>query len=617
MSRQTQIMKKILAGVILSMFTVCAFAQNEIRYTVSFPNAIHHEAQISMLIPNVPEGILSIRMSRSSPGRYATHEFGKNVYHLKAFDANGKELMLKRPAGDVYQIPNHGNSVKITYTLFGNWIDGTYAGFDETHAHMNIPATFAFPVGMDNRARLVKFDYKGKQNWKVATQLKPMGNETYFAPNFQYFMDSPIEIADYKTAKWQVKNANGKTQTIHLVSHSNDTQKTIDDYADMLKKMVDEHVAVWGEFPTYDYGNYYFLQDVYPANAGDGMEHRNSTSIVQRTPKIEGNETNLLGTFSHEYFHSWNVERLRPKTLEPFNFEHANISDELWLAEGFTQYYGALLLTRAGFKDVDNAAQTFNGLVNAVLNAPGSKNFSPIEASRYAVFADAGVAIDQTNKGNIFTSYYTYGAATALALDLRLRSEFKLTLDDYMRALWKTYGKTEIPYTIPDLEKTLATLTKNPAFAQDFFVKYIYGTQKNDYAKLLLNAGFVLRKAFPGQAYTGFGRLRFEDGKVLLPQTIQGTPAYLAGLDVDDTILDIDGVTMKDIAAINTLTAAHQPGDMVVIHYLYRGENKTTTLTFVENPGLEIVSIEKTGGTLTPAMQLFRDQWLNSQVKNK
>ena len=610
-------MKKFLGTTLFSVLSLCVFAQNEISYTVSFPNAIHHEAEISLQIPNVPAGPLTVRMSRSSPGRYATHEFGKNVYNLKAFDASGKPLVVNQPAGDEYEIAEHGNSVKVTYTVFGNWIDGTYAGFDNTHAHMNIPATFAFPVGMDARARLVEFNYADKQNWKVATQLKPMGKNTFYAANLQYFMDSPVEIADYKTAKWEVKNPDGKAQTIHLITHSNDNQAAIDRYAEMLKKMVDEHLAVWGEFPTYDYGNYYFLDDVYPDNAGDGMEHRNSTSIVQRTPKIEGYESNLLGTFSHEYFHSWNVERLRPKTLEPFDFTHSNVSDELWLAEGFTQYYGGLLLTRSGLKTIENSVQAFTGMVNSVLNTPGAKHFSPIEASRYAVFADAGVAIDQTNKANIFLSYYTYGAATALALDLRLRSEFKLTLDDYMRALWMAYGKPEVAYRVSDLEKTLSELTKNPSFAKDFFKRYIYGTEKNDYAKLLLNAGLVLRKANPGKAFTGFGRLNAVNGKVILPQTLVGSPAYVAGLDVDDVLLTIDGKDINAVAAVDAIIDAHRPGDTISITYLYRGEQKTTTLTLTENPTLEVVTIENTGGILTPAMQTFRDSWLNSQVKSK
>lgn len=609
-------MKKIIFVFgFLACFFVANAQDNTIYYEVSFPNVIHHEAEIALTLKNVPAGPLKVRMSRSSPGRYATHEFGKNVYNLKFSDGNGKPLSYQLTAGDEYLIVAHGTNVKFTYTLFGNWIDGTYAGFDETHAHMNIPATFAFPIGMDKMPRNVKFNFADKQNWKVATQLKPEKDGSYSAPNLQYFMDSPIEIADYKTSSWKVKNPDGKVQTIHLVSHSNDDQKTVDNYAIMLQKMVAEHLAVWGEFPNYDYGNYYFLHDVLPQYAGDGMEHRNSTVIVERTPKIAGYELDLLSTFSHEYFHSWNVERLRPKTLEPFNFEHSNVSDGLWIAEGFTQYYGNLLLKRAGFRTLEEAKQTFAGLTNTVLNSPGAKNFSPIQASQYAVFADAGVAIDMTNKGNIFTSYYTYGAAVALALDLRLRSDFKLTLDDYMRALWKTHGKTEIAYTMQDLQKVLGDLTKNPAFAADFFTKYVHGTAKNDYAKLLLNAGYVLRKSNPGKAYTGFGRMTFEGGKATLAQTVQGTPAYEAGLDVENVILTMDGVEIKDQNAIAKVTDAHKPGDVISINYSFRGQEKTTKLTFSENPNLEIVSIENANGILTPAMQTFRDNWLNSQVK--
>jgi predicted metalloprotease with PDZ domain len=608
-------MKKFILSLSFLISALAVFAQqNAIYYEVSFPNAIHHEAEITMLLRDVPSGPLKVRMSRSSPGRYATHEFGKNVYNLKAFDGSGKELKVNQPAGDEYTIPNHGVSVSISYTLFGNWIDGTYAGFDETHAHMNMPATFIYPIGWDNRARKVKFISDEKQNWKVATQLKSEANGVYVAPNLQYFMDSPTEIAAYKTASWNVKSADGKTQTIHLVSHSNDDQITIDNYATMLKKMVAEQEAVWGELPKFDNGNYYFLHDVLPQYAGDGMEHRNSTVIVQRTPKIAGYESGLLGTFSHEFFHAWNVERLRPKTLEPFSFEHSNISEGLWLAEGFTQYYGNLLLTRAGFRTHDNAAQTFNGIINTVLNSPGAKNFSPVQASQYAVFADAGVAIDQTNKANIFTSYYTYGASVALALDLRLRAEFKLTLDDYMKALWKAHGKPEIAYTMQDLEKVLAQLT-NQTFAADFFKNYVHGTAKNDYAKLLLNAGYVLRKANPGKAYTGFGRVSFEDGKAILGTTLKGTPAYNAGLDVDNILLTVDGVEIKDQAALTKITDAHQPGDVIDVTYTYNGQQKSTKLTLAENPTLEIVSIEKTGGKLTSEMQTFRDDWLNSQIK--
>ena len=609
-------MKNYILSILLLGTAIGTKAQQEIGYEVSFPNVAHHEAEISMAIANVPTNApLKVRFARSSPGRYATHEFGKNAYRFKAFDANGKPLTLKQPAGDVFEIEKPSSKIKITYTLFGNWIDGTYSGFDENHAHMNIPAVFAFPVGMDERPRTVKLNYSEKSNWKTATQLKPIAGNVYYAKNLQYFMDSPIEASNYKTASFEVKNKDGKTQTIHLMAHSDDEEMTVFNYTNMLKKVVAEQELVFGELPNFDNGHYYFLHCVHPTYAGDGMEHRNSTVIVQRTPKIAGYESNLLGTFSHEFFHAWNVERLRPKSLEPFDFTQSNISAELWLAEGFTQYYGNLTLKRAGFRTLENATRTFGSLVNAMSNSPGAKNFSPVEASKYAVFADAGVAVDRTNQANIFTSYYTYGAAVALALDLRLRSDFNLTLDDYMQALWKAYGKPEISYTIPDLERTLASLTKSPSFASQFFKNYVYATKKEDYASLLLQAGLILRKDNSGKAYSGIGRLEETDGKVTVPATLIGSPAYDAGLDLGDIILKADSSDVKTARDLEAIAEKHKPGETIEVVYSRKGAERKTKLTFIENPSLEIVPIENTGGTLTAEMKAFRDKWLESTIK--
>lgn len=607
--------KTIITALLIGLWGVTK-AQHEIVYEVSFPNLAHNEAEIKITIPNVSVNEpLQVRFARSSPGRYATHEFGKNVYNFKAFDGNGQPLALNQPAGDVFEIKNPSAITKITYTLFGDRIDGTYTGFDETHAHMNIPATFAFPIGMDSRPRIVKFNHQNKPDWKVATQLKPLANGTYYAKDFQYFMDSPIELSAYRMASWEVKNTDGKTQYIHLQAHSEDNEIAVFNFANRLKKMVAEQKAVWGEFPVFEEGHYYFILCAHPSYAGDGMEHRNSTIITRRTPRIEGYENNMFGVFSHEFFHIWNVERLRPKSLEPFDFTQSNISEALWIAEGFTQYYGNLTLKRADLVTLQNILANFSNLVNTSLNSPGGRNYSPVQSSRYAVFADAAVAIDRTNKHNIFASYYTYGSSVALALDLRLRASFNLTLDDYMRALWKAHGKTEVPYTLPDLEKTLAELTKNPSFAKNFFSDFIQGTKKENYEELLLNAGLVLRKAAPGETFSGIGRLSLQNKKVTVPPTLAGTPAYLAGLDADDILLTAGGIEIKTPEDFEKATKLHKPGETIEIKYIKRGIEKTTQLTFTENPTLEIVPIENTGGTITSAMKAFREKWLNSQVK--
>ena len=201
---------------------------------------------------------------------------------------------------------------------------------------------------------------------------------------------------------------------------------------------------MFGEYPEFEPGHYTFLGDYVPWGGGDGMEHRNSTVVAApvslRTPGMVGD---VLDTVSHEFFHAWNVERIRPKTLEPFNFEEANISGELWLAEGFTQYYGTLIMGRTGLSTRDETAAGLARAAVSVINSPGRQFRSAVQMSQMAPFTDAARAVDKTNFSTTFISYYTYGAAVALALDLSLRdrSNGKISLDDYMRAMWRVHGK--------------------------------------------------------------------------------------------------------------------------------------------------------------------------------
>ena len=585
-------------------------AQKPLEYKISFPNAVHHEAEVELLIPDVPAGPLTFRMSRSSPGRYATHEFGKNVYAVKAFNGNGTELPVIQVEGDVYSVDKHDGTLKISYTVFGNWVDGTYLAIDEIHAHLNMPAAFMWVPVLSGRPIQIKFNDLNKYGWKVATQLKPtVLPDTFTAPDLNYFMDSPVELSDHHLISWTDKNADNTEQVIRVSAHSVDSKDVVSGYAKMVERMVKESKAVFGELPRFDHGIYTFLQDVSQDNDGDGMEHRNSTVITDPQNKIAGNEEDLLGTFSHEFFHAWNVERIRPKTLEPFNFSHANMSSELWFAEGFTQYYGNLILKRAGFLSDKQFQGVLSGILNGVLNNPGSAQFSASHMSRRAVFVDAGVSVDRNNYANTFTSYYTYGAFVALGLDLRLRSEFNLTLDDFMQAVWKKHGKTEIPYSIPDLQNVLGTLT-NTGFAEDFFSKYILGTEKNDYVKLLANAGLNLKKAFPGKASIGNIRLNVTDGKSrVVSPTIKGSAAYEAGIDMGDYILKIGDNVLN--GNLDDILEKYKPGERVSVVFEHKGKIKTATLNLMESNILELVENDKA----SQEQIRFKNNWLSSKVK--
>ncbi|UFH52785.1 M61 family peptidase [Spirosoma sp. KNUC1025] len=428
-----------------------------IRYEVSFPNAIHHEAQISLTVSQLPAQAAIFRMSRSSPGRYATHEFGKNVYNVQAFDQQNQPLTLIRTDGDVYTVPTHKGTVKLSYTLYGNYPDGTYMGIDPQSIHLNMPATFMWIKGFDKQPISVKFNLPADNMGVVATQLVPTSDRfTYTAPGLQYFMDSPTKIGKLAVKEWQRTGADGKPITFRVALEANVADTTADGFAKKIARIVDQAKAVYGEFPRYDYGSYTFLASLNPYVRGDGMEHRNSTMIA--VPIAFTGPEHVLGVFAHEFFHCWNVERIRPKTLEPFNFEKSNMSYELWFAEGFTQYYGELLLTRAGFTPVAEYTNILTGIVSGKQLTPGGTYYSPIDASCHAVFVDAGVSVDRTNYGNMFTSYYTYGAAVALALDLELRQR-NLSLDAYMQAVWQRFGKTEQPYTVDGLQTELGKLT--------------------------------------------------------------------------------------------------------------------------------------------------------------
>ena len=607
------ILKKQIIVLAIIISTVSGFAQ-KIRYEMSCPNAAHHEAEISLLASNIPLKPAVFKMSRSSPGRYATHEFGKNIYNVKAYDSKGNSLTINRIDGDIYQVPKHNGYVKITYTLYANYPDGTYSGIDVTNWHLNMPSAFMWMKGMDKAPIEIQFNIPKEKNWKIATQLKPTNDATIFtAPNLQYFMDSPTKIGHLIFKEWTVKNKDNKNYTFRLALEANASDSGATVYSQRIQRIVSEEQAVFGEVPAYDYGMYTFITSINPYVRGDGMEHRNSTMIS--LPTEFNTEGVMDDVFAHEFFHCWNVERIRPKTIEPFNFEKSNMSHELWIAEGFTQYYGQLFMVRSGFMSDTTYAQVIDNAVFTKNNSIGARDYSPIDASRHAVFVDAGVALDKTNYPNMFTSYYAYGAAIAMALDLELRGHFKSSLDEFMKLLWQKHGKTEIPYTVADLENVLIQLTKNDTFSKDFFERYIYGHAAIDYEPLLAPAGFVVKKMKAGKAWMG-GRFGNTDEGVKVEQnTTKEAPAYAAGLDIEDIVLQLDGKSIKKQEEIYAIIDAHKPGDVISIVYKHRNKEQTSQVKLIENPYFSVETYESNGKSITAEIAAFRKNWLGSKVK--
>lgn len=590
---------------------------SEISYTVAFPNVAHHEAEIELTVTGAAPGSIEFVMSRTSPGRYALHEFAKNVYNVSAVDGAGNELELERPDLHTWTASGHDGTVRFSYTLFADRADGTYTGINREHAHLNMPATFIFPSNMDDSEVNISFEIPEGSNWKAATQLVPSDDPfTFTAPDLYYFLDSPTELSDHEVRSWTI-DSGVNSYDIHLAVHHNGSEQDMDRYEEWARKVVDEQAGIFGELPDFDYGTYTFIACYLPYVSGDGMEHRNSTILTStRSLSDEAGALRNLGTLSHEFIHAWSIERLRPQNLEPFDFHNADVSDLLWFGEGFTSYYDDLTIRRGGIIDDEAYASGWNGTLNYVLNSPGSQYFSAAEMSMQAPFVDAASSIDPQNRGNTFISYYSWGSMIGLGLDLTLRRDHSLTLDDFMRQMWNRFGRDEIPYTIEELQSELGSLTGDADFAEEFFSRYIHGHEMPDLESLFAEAGFLLEKTSAGEAVLFFGnQLRFDEGKAgVTTYPTVGSPAYEAGLSNGDHLVSVNGVTIRNSGSLNEALSGKAPGDTVTIEYESLGESYSADVALAENPALRLVTYESAGLELTEAMRAFRENWLGSRA---
>jgi predicted metalloprotease with PDZ domain len=337
----------------------------------------------------------------------------------------------------------------------------------------------------------------------------------------------------------------------------------------------------------------------------------------------------ILATVAHEFFHAWNMERLRSSGIEPFDFEEADISDDLWLGEGFTNYFDSLIQVRSGITSLETFAAELGGVINTVTLSPGRMFRSAVDMSRLAPFVDAAVSIDRTAWPNLFISYYTYGQAIGLGLDLSLRdrSNGKLTGDAFINALWvqfgrpgqKEPGKVSTPYSIEGLKETLAKVSGDRVFANEFFTKFIEGREVVDYSQLLARAGFVLRRRAPGRAFAGEVNLQLAGSALRVASLVPWeSPLYKAGVAQDDRLLSLGGVELTSVSAWQDALAKQPAGAHAPVRFVRRsGEIVTTTIQLIEDPRMEVVPIEKTGAALSAEQQAFRNEWLASLQKRQ
>jgi len=446
-------------------------------------------------------GHVDFQMPRWSPGRYAVFDFAKNVQEARASGpcAEGercgtKGYRVERIDTQTWRVtaPPRGE-VSFSYRVFADDLSGTFSQLDRRHANFNGGSVFVYVVG--HKQDPVTLEVGAPAGWKVINGRSTRPDQTEFGfPNYDELIDTPTEVAPDFTV--QTFDVDGKTYRVVVHSFGGEGGNR-GELARAVERVVRAEVATMGA-PEFE--QYTFLFHFDPtASRGDGMEHLNSTQIVETGPLSEREILQgAIGTAAHEFFHVWNVKRLRPVGLGPWDFTRPLVTQGLWIAEGFTNYYGKLSLRRAGLWDDQQLFNAYANAVGFIENSPGRRMTSAVDASVLAPFIDRATHDQRTNTQNTLVSYYPKGETLALPLDLiiRGRSKGRASLDDVMRRAYEefylkspndSYYLKGRGYTVDEFQ-LLASRVAGFDLSQ-FFELHVYGVEPPPYDEALAYVG--------------------------------------------------------------------------------------------------------------------------------
>ena len=472
----TLVLLVILAGNVL--------AAPKLSYTLSTPNPQTHYFEVEMRLQDFKDKFIDVKMPVWAPGSYLVREFPKNVesFTARAGSENIRSEKIDKNTWRIYAGKNR--DLKVNYKVYAFELTVRTSFVDEMHAYLNGSSVFMYLAKYkDLPSEITVVPYA---NWnQISCSLPTVGGDKWKlrADNYDILADSPMEIGTHKILNFE---ANGVPHEVAMFGESNYNETKI--VTDM-KRIAEECAKVFGENPVK--GKYVFIIHN-TLSGGGGLEHLNSTTLqVSRWGyQPESNYNNFLALVAHEYFHLWNVKRLRPQPLGPFNYDEENYTTLLWVSEGCTSYYDDILVCRAGFIKPERYLEIMGSAITNVENTPGVRVQTLAESS-----FDAWIKSYRPNENskNAEISYYSKGALIGMLLDLEIMSQTKgaKTFDDVFRDMYQKYykklnrGFTEAEFKT-ELEQTAGIKLDS------FFRDYIHGTVKPDYAKYLAYAGVRL-----------------------------------------------------------------------------------------------------------------------------
>lgn len=520
-----------------------------------------------------------------TPGSYLIREFAKHVLTVRA-EVDGKPLAVEKIDKHTWQCGAVGGRLALVYEVYAFDLSVRGAYLDTARGFFNGAAIFVWPHGREAEPCSLKIaasEFAATQNWRIATslpieQVDDAGFGTYLVANYDELIDHPVEISNFEPYTFEVS---GIEHRLALCGkHNGDMDRLIGD----LRSICQKHITLFGEppFPSY------LFQLLIVGDGYGGLEHRASTSLIasrKTLPRVGESEQSddyrtLLGLFSHEYFHAWNVKRIKPTVFIPYDLSREAYTPELWLYEGITSYYDDLVLVRSGVISETDYLKLLGQTITRVLRGGGRFKQSVADAS-----FDAWIKFyrPDENAPNAWVSYYAKGSLIALALDLMLRrdSSHHRSLDDVMQALWQRYGKQSLGVPPCGVERIVAELAGGAA--AQFLHDAVYGTADLPLENLLREVGVThqLHAAesaedlggTPTKSERRHGSLRARaEGKTdpKLLHVFDGGAAQIAGLAAGDQLVALDGLRITN--GLDNALRAYRPGHRLRVHAFRRDE---------------------------------------------
>ena len=597
-------MKKISFFAICLLLSFISSAQTnkqqpKIEYFLSMEKPQSHYFDVVVQVSNIDaktkqQGFVDFKMAVWTPGSYLVREYAKNVESVSASSGNlpvNAEKINKNTWR--VKIQSSTQELRLKYKVYAYELSVRTSFLDDSHGYLNPASVFVYVNDWKNLPSTLKINpYQG---WNtISTGLKSLGNNTFQAENLDILIDSPIEIGTQKVLSFDL---NGIPHKIAMYGEAKyDAAKVTDD----IKKVCASATSVVGEHPCKDYT--FLIHNL--AAGGGGLEHLNSTTCQTSRTSYENEKAykGFLSLIAHEYFHLWNVKRIRPKALGPFDYENENYTHMLWFSEGCTSFYQNYILRRASVFSPEEYINSYVGEINVIENQPGNAVQSVAESSW-----DAWIKYYRPNENsrNSTVSYYDKGAVLGGILNLEILASTKgaKNLDDVMKYLYQTYYK-KLGRGFTDEEFKAAVNLVSGKDLKDFFQKYIFGTEEipyNDYLKAvgmqLVDANANNNSAFLGADVRA--------GSPRITAVRKDSPAYNDGLNVGDEILSIDDNKVDDL---NKFISTKKIGDVIQVKVKRDGLEKTYSVTLSKSP-IKNYKIEALPNS-TESQQALYKKWL-------